>query len=60
MDPITLANLLAQLIPLGMNIYSQIQQANANQLKPLADVIAAADANFDEILKAAQAELAKG
>ena len=59
MDPVTLANLLAQLIPLGINAYTQIQQANADQLKPIEDVLAAADANWDAIAKAAQAELAK-
>jgi hypothetical protein len=59
MDPVTLANLLALLIPLGTNIYTQIQQANQDQLKPLADILAAADKNWDAVIAAAQAEIAK-
>jgi hypothetical protein len=59
MDPTTLANLLAQLIPLGINIYSQIQQANANSLKPIEQVLAEADANWDAIAVAAAAQIAK-
>jgi hypothetical protein len=58
MDPVTLANLLAQLIPLGINIYSQIQQANADQLKPIEQILAAADKNWDAIAKAAQEQIA--
>lgn len=59
MDPIALANRLSILIPLGAEVYGQIQQVNADQLKPLADVLAAADANWDTVIAAAQAELAK-
>ena len=59
MDPVTLANLLALLIPLGTNIYAQIQQANQDQLKPLADILAAADKNWDAVIAAAQAEINK-
>ena len=57
MDPITFANLLAQLIPLGVNLYAQIQQANAAQLKPIEDILATADTNWDAIAKAAQAQV---
>jgi hypothetical protein len=59
MDPIVLANLIAQLLPLGVNIYTQIQQANADQLKPVEEILAVADANWDSIMKVAQAEIAK-
>lgn len=59
MDPIALANLLAILIPLGTKIYTGIQAANADKLKPLADILAAADANWDSITAAANAEIAK-
>jgi len=59
MDPIALANLLAILVPLGAKVYIAIQQANQDQLKPLADVIAAADANWDDVIVNAQAEIAK-
>jgi hypothetical protein len=57
MDPVTLANLLAQLIPLGINIYSQIQQANADQLKPIEQILAAADTNWGAIAAAAQKQI---
>jgi hypothetical protein len=58
MDPVVLAQLLAQLIPLGMQVYTQIQQANAGALKPLSDVLAAADADWDAVAAAAAAQLA--
>ena len=59
MDPTTLAALIAQLIPLGINIYTQIQQANANTLKPIEQVLADADVNWDVIAVAAAAQIAK-
>jgi hypothetical protein len=59
MDPTTLAALIAQLIPLGINIYTQIQQANANTLKPIEQVLADADVNWDAIAVAAAAQIAK-
>ena len=41
--------------PLEVNkIYSQIQQANADQLKPIEQILAAADTNWDAIAAAAQ------
>ncbi len=59
MDPVALANLLAQLIPLGLKVYTGIQQANADQLQPIETILAAADANWDAVAAAAQAELNK-
>jgi len=59
MDPTTLANLIAQLIPLGINIYSQIQQGNTNAMKPIEQVLAEADANWDAIAVAAAAQIVK-
>ena len=59
MDAIAIANLLSLLLPLGMKVYTEIQQANADQLKPIADILAAADADWDAVIAAAQAELAK-
>lgn len=56
---VALAQLLSQLLPLGISAYTQIQQANQDQLKPIEEVLAAADGNWDEIVKAAKAELAK-
>jgi hypothetical protein len=59
MDPIAIANLLSLLLPLGMKLYDEIQQANTNQLKPLQEILSAADANFDAVIAEAQAELSK-
>ena len=59
MDAVAIANLLSILIPLGMKVYTEIQQANSDQLKPLADILADADKNWDAVIAAAQAEIAK-
>ena len=59
MDPVAIANLLSLLLPLGVKLYTEIQQANADQLKPIEDILAAADGNWDAVTAAAQAELAK-
>ena len=59
MNPVALANLLSVLLPLGMQIYTQIQQAHSGELKPLEEILATADANWDTVITAAQAELAK-
>lgn len=59
MDPVVLANLLSVLIPLGMKVYTGIQQANQDQLKPLQDILDAADKNWDAVIAAANAEIAK-
>lgn len=59
MNPILIANLLSVLIPLGMRTYVEIQQAHTGDLKPIGDVLASADANWDTIIANAQAELAK-
>lgn len=56
MDPVALATLLSQLIPLGINVYTQIQQANANALVPIEQVLASADADWDAVIKQAQAQ----
>ena len=63
MDPATilaLTNLLAQLIPAGISLYSQLEQNNSGvNVVPLATVLQGADANWDAIYAAAQAQLAK-
>ncbi len=62
MDPVTITA-IAQLVSLGLTIYQQIeaQQAAgrlpAGTVKPLADILAEADANFQQLQKAAQAAL---
>ena len=59
MDPIQIANLAALGIQIFSQIYNGIQQANANQLKPLADILAAANTIDDDVIAKAQAEIAK-
>ena len=59
MDPIAIANLAALGIQIFSKIYEGIQQSNADALKPLADILAAANAIDDAGIAAAQAEIAK-
>ena len=59
MDPVAIANLAALGIQVFSQIYNQIQQANASALKPLADILAAANTIDDNILATAKAEIAK-
>ena len=63
MDPVTLvalAQLLSVFLPIGTKIYDSIQQANSGaNLQPIADVLASADKNWEEVIAAAKAELAK-
>jgi len=60
MDPITIANLIAQLIPAGMQLYNEIRKANPAALPPLETILAQADANWDAIAAAAKKELGQG
>ena len=59
MDPVT----IAQLAALGINIFSQIyngvQKANADAIKPLADILAAANSIDDAGIALADSEIAK-
>ena len=61
MDPITItaiANLLAQLIPAGINLYNQLEQnAQGASVTPLATILANADQNWLAIAATAQAQL---
>lgn len=61
MDPLTItaiANLLAQVIPAGINLYNQLEQnSQGASVIPLATVLANADANWLAIAAAAQAQL---
>jgi hypothetical protein len=59
MDPVTIAQLAALGISVFSQIYAGIQASNANALKPLADILAAANTLDDSILATAQAEIAK-
>lgn len=57
MDAAALAALIAQLIPVGIQVYNEIAAANPSTVPPLATVLAAADADWDAIAKQAQAQL---
>lgn len=57
MDPTVLATLIAQLIPLGIQVYNQIAAANPSTVPPLATILASADADWDAVAKAAQVQL---
>lgn len=59
MDPVAIANLTALGIQIFSQIYNGIQQSNTNALKPLADILAAANTIDDDIIAKAQAEIAK-
>lgn len=56
---IALATLIAQELPVAIGIYKEIQQANSSSLPPVETILATADADWDAIAAAAQAELAK-
>ena len=59
MDPIAIANLAAEGIAALVQIYNGIQKANADKVKPLADILAAANAIDDAGIALAEAEKAK-
>jgi hypothetical protein len=59
MNPIALANLLALLLPLGIQTYKQIQAAHAGAVKPIEEVLASADMDVDAFLAMAREEIAK-
>lgn len=58
-EAVALANLLSILIPLGVKTYSSIQAAYADKVKPIGDILGDADANWQAVIDAAQAELNK-
>lgn len=52
MDPVTIlgvASGVEQLITLGIQVYQQIEASKTPSVKPLADILAAANANFQQI-----------
>jgi len=59
MTPIEIANLSALGIQIFSQIYNGIQQANVNALKPLLEILAAANTIDDDIISTAKAEIAK-
>jgi cobalamin biosynthesis protein CbiG len=59
MDPVTIANLIAQSLSLSITAYNQIQAANANAVKSIEEALADADLNWDAIASIAAAQIAK-
>lgn len=63
LDPVALANLLSVLATVALQAYQQIQQNHAKQLATAQQVVdsalASAEANWDAVIAAAQAELKK-
>lgn len=54
-EAIALANLLAQLLPLGVGLYNQLRAANADaNLKPIEDILSVADANYQTVIDTAK------
>lgn len=58
MDPVTLAALIAQLVTTGMQVYEGLRAANPSTIPPLANILAAADMDWDAVAKVAAAQLA--
>ena len=46
MNPVQIATLIEALLPSLIGLYTEIQNQYAGQVKPLADILAAADANW--------------
>lgn len=59
MNPTALANLLAQLLPLGISLYNQIHQQYSETVPPLETILSESDLNWDAIAAAATKELPK-
>lgn len=58
MNSVQIAQLLAQLLPLGIQLYNEILSANQNSgLKTLEQILAEADVNWKEIGTVAKQEL---
>lgn len=57
---LALATLIEQLIPVAVSAYKEIAAAHAEaQLPPVETILAKADANWDAVTAAANAEIAK-
>lgn len=60
MNPLAIAQLLQVLLPLGAQVYNQIRSANAGaNLPDVETLLANADKNWDSVIAAANAEIAK-
>lgn len=57
MDPVVIAQLIASLLPSLIGLYGEIQQQYSGQVKPLAEILASADANWDAVATAAKGEI---
>jgi len=56
MNGVQIATLIEALLPSLIGLYAQIEQQYAGQVKPLAEILAAADANWDAIAATAAAQ----
>ena len=57
MNPVAIATLIESLLPSLIGLYTQIEQQYAGQVKPLADILAAADANWAQVAATAAQQL---
>jgi hypothetical protein len=53
---VAIATLIEALLPSLLGLYSEIEQQYAGQVKPLADILAEANANWDAIAAQAAAQ----
>ena len=58
MGAAAIAALIAQLLPLSIQLYNEIEAANPGTVQPLATILAAADADWDAVAAQAKAQLA--
>ena len=58
MNATAIATLIEALLPSLIGLYTQIEQEYAGQVKPLADILAAADANWAQVAAAAAQQTA--
>jgi hypothetical protein len=57
MGAAALAALIAQLVPVGIQVYNEIAAANPDTVPPLETILASADADWDAVAEAAKAQL---
>ena len=59
MNAVAIATLIEAVLPSLIGLYSQIEQQYAGQVKPLAEILAAADANWNMVAAVAAAQAPK-
>ena len=58
MNAVQIATLIESLLPSLIGLYAQIEQQYAGQVKPLANILAAADANWQQVAATAAQQTA--